>query len=553
MSDRPKILSLSDLAKDVLRNIAIGTLLEGIRKRDLQTIKQTIKDYNNNKKTLKIIDNSVLLRCLKEAAEQDNEEIFTLLLRCEVGSNLRGKRGNRSFKCLYRCIALHLIRLGRKYLLKKLLEFTEGVINPNREPPSTNKLLRTTLTLGRHDCFRILLNHVQVTENKEAFVIVLNSPLEDKVELFKNMLSRMIKDEDRDQAILKYCLLENISTENLKSVLPFFSLSRRGRNHLCHSTLLSNHKDFFKFAVKEKIFSFRKEHVYDTLFYECSFLDELLEDYTTYYKDYLDKFFLPVQKFYILRRPSKLYTIFTHDKFVNQCQNHINALFGGLFNLNNSFSADLACRVWNIRQMWLTSFCLLIHFSHNPIGLSTDAINRMFACLITFFLDDVETLTFFGSLIATVVWYGYTYDNLTLNNSFFWAIDEKSSYAYFYELLLCISDQKSFNHLVKSRNGPVFVMPLKSMAKWCVRKQIGRPFPLRAKKLVEDSKLPFVVTSLLNLEKEMESLGFHRIVFTVKDGEVIFEKNCYESFDNETDIGDESYDSTSTLTSEEEF
>lgn len=514
-----------------------------------------MKACNDNKKTPKIIDNSLLLRCLKEASEQDNEEMFTLLMRCEasLGSNHHKKKGNRSFKCLYRCIALHLIKLDRQKLLIKLLQLIGKVLSPNKEPPSTNKLLRTALNLNRHECFRILLDSVQVTENKEAFVMVINSPLEDKVSLFRTLLSRMIQDEDRDQAILKYCLLENVSTDNLKSVLPFFSLTRRGKNHLCHSTLLSNHKEFFKYAIKEKIFSFRKEHVYDTLFYECSFLDELLEDYTKFYKEYLDKYLLPVQKFYILRRPSKLHTIFTHRKFVNQCQNHINSLFGGLFNLNNSFSADLACRVWNIRQMWLTSFCLLIYFSNNPIGLSTDAINRMFACLITFFLDDVETLTFFGSLIATIVWYGYTYDEITLNNRFYSVIDERNSYAYFYELLLMASDQISFNRLIKNRNGPSSVMSLKSMARWCVRKHIGRPFPERSKRLVEDGKLPFVVTSLLNLEKEMESLGFQRIVFSVKNGEVVFEKNCYESGDNETDIGDESYDSTSTLTTEEEF
>ncbi|CAD5117084.1 DgyrCDS5899 [Dimorphilus gyrociliatus] len=477
-------------------------------------------------KKLKKLNDSKFLQGLLQTVKEDRKEIFELLIRFKVLAGRPYPRDEKeelkSIKYILNNVITYLIQYDKPDWLDVTLRISIKIPKDRRELENVNRYLRMAINLNNRQCFVIILKFIRFSKNREAAALILLSNFEDKVDLFLKSISHLLNKECLILPILKTCIMHKVKKDDLKSIIPFINLGDKAKSQLCHTTLMNDHMEFFRYAMESKFFEFLGEHVYGTVFYDCTFLQELLDWYGELFKLHLNRLIIDERNTsWIMYRWEKMLIIFKHPK-IGISQDYINILFESFILKTNDFLGSLPSK--NIRQMWLSSFCVLLHCSENKFGLSQHVVNVLFSYLINNTAGVTHSLAFFyGTLIVTLISYGYTFTELDISDLFFNVMVEDSIQKRVYTLIMENCNQIHHNILFKHVNCQPTVMSLKGMARWAVRTSLKRPFQDNLKLLIKKYNLPLNFEKIINLQTEMEVVKLQPVNFFITDNQVVYE------------------------------
>ncbi|CAD5117077.1 DgyrCDS5895 [Dimorphilus gyrociliatus] len=159
---------------------------------------------------------------------------------------------------------------------------------------------------------------------------------------------------------------------------------------------------------------------------------------------------------------------------------------------------------------FLKAFRYIISRSDNAVGLSQDVVDYAINRIINngkFTSENVNmkslvktSLTF----LSMLTWYGYTFKNLDLSNTFLNALRKENVISYVINSILVMSDQKNYNEITLKLYEQKSVKPLKDMAIIAIRRNIKKPFRKNLTQLTSVFKLPQQIERCINFSDYLE-------------------------------------------------
>ncbi|CAD5117079.1 DgyrCDS5896 [Dimorphilus gyrociliatus] len=498
--------------------------LNDAQKDAFNKLKAIIMEGDDNAFKLALLNNDhvdyhVIVKCIHTCIRYEKDDTLKNLLTNYILDfyDITNPEGKKLLNALYDKTAICLIEMDKACLFKFILQKQIHYLHSNREIPIFDDLLFTILELGREECLEILLDSSVLRDHESAFAQVLNSKLKNKKTIFLRMLSRIVNDEYLNLAIIRNCLIQKVYLEDLKEVVTFMELSNEARNILCRYSLVSHNFSFLNYGLESGLFKLTKEHVQFSI--EFSFLKEILNSHEEFFERHIWPFLLCHLKSDLLDCPSQLIAIFNHKKF-KDCQYFRNTTFQLLFQNGRlpGFYRRERKQFWN----WVSSFCVLIHYSENYGGLSQYAINDMFAFIFNYKPVGNSLVTFYASLVSCVLWYGYLFTDINVSVFFYCQVKSNNIYSRLISLLMEASGQRHFNRFTRKRDGVNSIMPLTNMAKWSIRHNLKRPFHSNLKQLLKG--LPQIMENIISLKTSIENLDIPWMSFAIVDDCVTINK-----------------------------
>lgn len=404
----------------------------------------------------------------------------------------------KSLVPFYSSVRSCLIKHEKSHFLRSVARIA---ISDEIEPLEIMQLLQNAIEEENLECFEILTNFINVEKNLFAFSLVLNSNFECKMENFSKMLSRKIEDSFDVESIIRSCIQNGASFEDLKKALSLFKLDEYNSLSLERFSIVTGRFDIFQFGIKNHIFSFTEGLACVSLAASCTFLDKLLDKYSEVYTRIINDVYPYFGGIHRSDDSEYLQTFFSHPKVLCSSSNR-SIMFESLFSkpYYELFHQD------SLSKRWLIYFCMIIYYSENYGGVPQRAINKAFQVLVDEQPTEVNQ-EFTVKLIITLVWNGYNFTDLDMPFKNF--SDENEFNDSINNFLINISDQKHFRKFnrVKGRN---CLMTLMSITRYTIRRSMKRPFHLSFKALLDMFKLPICIQNYLLLNEEIETLEIRK-------------------------------------------
>lgn len=480
---------------------------------------------------MKSLNDSKYLQALLLTIKEDRKEIFELLIRYKVLAGRPYPRDEKeelkSIKYILNNAIIYLIQHNKPTWLENILRTSIKIPKDKRELENINRYLRMSINLNNKQCFLIILKFIRFSKNREAASLILSSNFDERIDIFIKSISHLFKKETIILQILKNCIINKVKLQDLKKIIHLVKLNEKSKSQLCHTTLMNDYFEFYQYAKDINFFKFTDEHVYGTIFYGCSFLKQLLFWYGDIYKLYLDKLIVNEKNIsWIMYRWDKMLTIFSHPNIGNN-QKYINVIFESFIKKAKDFLSSLPSK--HLRQMWLSSFCILLHCSDNEYGLSQHVTDILLSSSINNTITVSHSLTFFYCiLIITLISYGYSFNNLSIiDQQFFKIVQEERNdiILRLFSIILENCNQAQLNNFQRRVKYKTTIMSLKGQSRWVIRNSLKRPFHKNLQKFVKTYKLPLYFRKLISLESEMDMYKILPLKYVIKNNQIIYDND----------------------------
>ncbi|CAD5117074.1 unnamed protein product [Dimorphilus gyrociliatus] len=381
-------------------------------------------------------------------------------------------------------------------------------------------LLDNAVERNNRCCLDILTRSLNIQKIYESFNIILNSFIKDKFDIIKRMINNRRLNNAKDLDLLVYLVNHNVSMENLKNLLSFMDFTGEDKQNLTVKIFSCHEFEFFQYGMKLKLFDFDEDTALcSILLWKCYILNDLLTYYPNVYQSLFEDADLFKFENFEFPKASTMLTIFSHPNF-QQKQNYRNTFLKLL--CGREVFSKIVNGPFVDENNWLCLFCVTLHCSENSSGLSQDIVNYAFNKLLQSSIKASESgMIICYRLIVTLIWYGYSVDDLKLPEVFYRIIREDNIHNYLFTFLLHAVDQRSFNFMVKKKEKRISVMSLKGMVRSFIRKHIRRPFRKNLDILGED--LPILTKRQLGLDAEIEGIDIQRFKYKVLENELLID------------------------------
>ncbi|CAD5117848.1 unnamed protein product [Dimorphilus gyrociliatus] len=312
------------------------------------------------------------------------------------------------------------------------------------------------------------------------------------------MLSRKVEDNFDIESIVRSCIQNGASFEDLKKVLALLKLDEYNSLSLERFSIVTGRFDIFQFGIKNHLFSFTEGLACVSIATSCVFLTELLDRYPEIFSRVISDVYPYFGGIHHSNDSDCLQPFFSHPKVLNSSKNR-SIMFESLFSkpYYELFHQD------GLSKRWLIYVCMIVYYSEDYGGIPQEAIDKAFQVLVEYQPPEISQ-KFTLKLIVTLVWNGYIcnelempFQNFSEENDF---NDEVNNF------FVNISDQRQF-HKFRRKRGQTCIMTLMSMTRHVIRNRIRRPFQTNFAHLIETFKLPICIQNYLRFNEEIEALG----------------------------------------------
>lgn len=381
-------------------------------------------------------------------------------------------------------------------------------------------LLDNAVERNNRCCLDILIKNFNVQKIYESFYILLNSFIKDKFDIIKWMIINRRLNKAKDLDLLVYLVNHSVSMKNLKNILNFMDFTGEDKQNLTVKIFSCHEFEFFQYGMKLKLFHFDEDTALcSILLWKCYILNDLLTYYPSVYQSLFENTDLFKFENFEFPKASTMLTIFNHPNFQRK-QSYRNTFLKLL--CGKEVFSKIVNGPFVDENNWLCLFCVTIHCSENDPGLSQDIVNYAFDKLLQSSIKASESgMIICYRLIITLIWYGYSVDDLQLPEVFYKIIREDNIHNYLFTFLLQTVDQRSFNYMVKKKEKKNYVMSLKGMARSFIRKKLKRPFRTNLEAL--GKFLPVLTRRQLSLDAEMETIEIQRFKYKILENELLID------------------------------
>lgn len=522
-------------------------LIDSVKYNDIFALKSILLDGRK-------VSPSIFLNCLTEALllkrmyifkvlgvafvtrMVDNEDADPLTNRDKADYNFNKTKINNWLLSTYRNIMRRMrfdsfiteeeLNEEIRKIFKKLLDedfsllFNESNLIYKDHVRYVHWLLNEAIKTDDRICLLIVTKSKRLTFVTDSYHLLIKSNYPNREELINNMIYfRNIYDHGYYE-VLKEISSDSIkvSSKDVKNIFLCVKIPKKLKMELCETAIIKSNLEFIKYAIESNLFTFTKACAFYIIFRQYDILSYFLDSFPKEFIEFFDEARGFTDRINLFPYSSSLKILFQHKRFKTsrKCRDFF---FNLLFQQNLSL---LSIKKADDNGNEVLNLLNLILYHSEIIGISQSLIDMAVNYIISgntqsqnHFIRNFSNsrnisdyfnsnFMFRGKLLSILISYGYTYSTINLTNGFIKTFQHNQLQQYLFNMLLQISSQNQYFELFKLIYGKNKIQPLKSIARFQIRKLIPKPFRFKLKLFVDHYNLSKSnIISILDLGNEL--------------------------------------------------